>query len=94
MRPLSVSELLDAPTTLASLPHNIPAGQAVTVTVCATPIRIEDSPFGRPCWIVLDEHGACAVHGQPGEPHRVTVGSAWDGEGNRTMTHSMWRCRH
>ncbi len=75
-------------TTLDALPTNMRAGSEVTVTVCAEP---DARPFGRPCRVVLDARGACARHGQPNDPQRVTVPAAWDVEGNRTMTHPMWR---
>ena len=85
---MTLDELLDAPLTLDALPENTPQGTSATVTACATP-----DADGRPCRVVVDQDGTCDLHGRPADPHRVTVGSAWDAEGNRTLTHSMWRCR-
>lgn len=92
IRALDFDEWINAPRTLDSLPENMRAGTSRTVNVCAEPITQPGWPFGPPCRVVLSE-GRCAVHGQPRDPHRVTVYSAWDIEGNRTMTHSMWKCR-
>lgn len=88
-------------TTLDALPTNMRAGRSATVTVCAEP---DAAPYGRPCRVlvgplvtgppgrttVVDEGGTCPRHGRPSNPQRVTVHSAWDTEGNRTMTHPMW----
>lgn len=90
---LSIDELLDAPRTLDSLPHNMQAGTSRTVGVCATPDIEPGALVGPPCRVLLDAEGRCAVHGEPADPHRVTVHSAWDAEHNRTMTHSMWKRR-
>lgn len=78
------------PLTLAALPENTRAGTSQTVTVCAEP---DAAPYGIPCWNLVLRDGTCPEHGTPRNPQRVTVPSAWDAEGNRTMTHSMWRCR-